>query len=853
MASIHNYVGGDGKKYTIKIALKEDNSLTIYFKGLDIDEIYSSNYNLDNLNEKFEDLIYFKYISDFKKILEENITKKTLILKPPYKTVIESNWKIFPNESSKNQIFTLLLQKSFNKTMSLFFFDNLSKSEKLVNEAERQLLLKLKEVIKGSNYMKFTYLNNLFIDSMYFLQGKEDDEEKKINNFINILENKEKENEFRSILIFFDENNNILNSLMKIINNCYKHQIFVLILTKNDKTNLYYEIASKVNKLSDAKRGYFDMNNIFIYNNSQPELAKSIISIFKVYTYFNQLGSGFYLKLQNSDLGIDNFKEEINNLYHTHYFNILLCGRTGVGKSTFINKILGEKKSFTLKTKSVGTYRNNFYIHKKYPIKIIDVCGFAQGNEVKENMDKINLIYNKNELNILVDEPSTDVFFFFFYRRNNIHLLLYFNIYNEKYDIMPGEMPLMSEALNLKIPIIFLINKCPDNIFDNEEEMEDLKAEAFEARKGTGFEKFSTYCINCLNGKGLDKLLNGIYEKNKNNIIKEEDLNKIQKYTMNEEEFINLFKDSIFLGDMNPKDIFLNESLVNSCINIKKLIVKIGGYYSKELKFIKSMEFFFKYKLYNNFWKNSEKNFFPLLTDLVQNIYLNFGIEKTKNECNDFIKKVLSSYFMLDLNGKNAEKPDKKETKKEKEDDELSPCGDQHDLQGAAPYNFSLEKFSSDFINLLNLFSNSKNGFKITEHIEEKNLKKKENINEIILNKKDSYIIFSDRLLTLIKKNFGLRDSKIIATSEEKIIVKLFYISYVCNELIGILCGKMNQKNFKYTSIYDFYYTVSKSYNSAINGFLEISKEMMQKEKEFKDYLKYKKSFNTDAPPAVYD
>ena len=132
-------------------------------------------------------------------------------------------------------------------------------------------------------------------------------------------------------------------------------------------------------------------------------------------------------------------------------------------------------------------------------------------------------------------------------------------------------------------------------------------------------------------------------------------------------------------------------------------------------------------------------------------------------------------------------------------------------------------------------------------------MKKKENINEIILNKKDSYIIFSDRLLTLIKKNFGLRDSKIIATSEEKIIVKLFYISYVCNELIGILCGKMNQKNFKYTSIYDFYYTVSKSYNSAINGFLEISKEMMQKEKEFKDYLKYKKSFNTDAPPAVYD
>ena len=376
------------------------------------------------------------------------------------------------------------------------------------------------------------------------------------------------------------------------------NQIFILIITPNDKSNIYYEIANKVNKLTEIKRSYFDMNNIFIYNNSPIELPKSIISIFKVYTYFNQLGSGFYIKLQNSDLNIESFKEELDNLFHTHYFNILLCGRTGAGKSTFINKILGEKKSFTLKTKSAGTYRNNFYIHKKYPIKIIDVCGFAQGNEVKENLDKINLIYNKDSLNILVDEPSTDAFSFYGDRRNNIHLLLYFNIYNEKYDILPGERPLMDEALKLKIPIIFLINKCPDDIFDDEEAMEDLKAEVLDARKGSGFEKFSTYCINCINGKGFDKLLMGIYDKYKINIIKEDDLNKIQEHSLGEEEFVNLFKNSIFFGDMQPKDVFLNESLITSCINIKKLIVKVGGYYSKELKLTKKMKFYFKYKLY---------------------------------------------------------------------------------------------------------------------------------------------------------------------------------------------------------------------------------------------------------------
>ena len=53
--------------------------------------------------------------------------------------------------------------------------------------------------------------------------------------------------------------------------------------------------------------------------------------------------------------------------------------------------------------------------------------------------------------------------------------------------------------------------------------------------------------------------------------------------------------------------------------------------------------------------------------------------------------------------------------------------------------------------------------------------------------------------------------------------------------------------------LYNFYYTVSRSYNSAINGFLEISKEMAQKEKNIKDYIKFKKSNNSEAPPAVFD
>ena len=893
MAKQIDYIGEDGKKYILSISLDSKTTLTFSIRGDESKEKFSSDYELKNLNEKLEKIITFKEISEFEKLLEKNISKKTLILKSPYKNVCNSIWKIFPNDDSKKETFTLMSQKSFNKKISLFFYENFTKSEKFVLEAERQLLLKQKEQIKTETYIQSFYEDNLFIDNMFFLIGKEDNEEKKVNNFINnyndIIKSKEKENnyEIHSLLVFFDEEeNDIVDSLMKIVNKFHKKQIFILILTSNDKDKLNYEIANKVNKLTESKRSYFDMNNIFIYQNSPIELSKSIISLIKVYTYFNQLGSSFYSELQNSDLNIDNLKEELGDIFQTHYFNILLCGRTGSGKSTFINKILGEKKSFTLKTKSAGTYRNNYYIHKKYPIKLIDVCGFAEGSETKDGLAKINAIYNKDSLNIQIDEPSTDTFSFYGDRRNNIHLLLYFNVYNEKYDILPGELPIIKEALKLKIDVIFLINKCPDKIFEDEDEMSDLKGEIEDARKGTGFEKYDTYCINCLTGKGFDLLLSGIYNKYKKYIIKDDDLEKINNKSLSENDFIKLFKDSKFLGNISSKDVFLNDSLIASCTNIKKLIVKIGGYYSSELKLKKSIQFFFKYKLYNNIWRNSEKNFFPLLTDLVKQIYKNFGQEKTIEFCNEFIKKTISMYFSINLEEEKEKKQQKKsntnsikkitkviQSSKKVSDDEIDCCehygnmnsngtkkdddynGDDDigDDNEPAPFNFSFAKFKSDFISLLNLYSDSKNNFRIEEDLEEENLKSKKSINEIVLDKNKDYNIEPRRFYTLIKRDFGLDDSSRDATNNEKIFLKLFYISYVCNELIGNLCGKMNQKNFQYTSIYYFYYTVSNSYNSAIKGFMNICNEIKQKEKELEEYVKFKKSNNSEAPPAVYD
>ena len=522
---------------------------------------------------------------------------------------------------------------------------------------------------------------------------------------------------------------------------------------------------------------------------------------------------------------------------------------------------MGEKKSFTLKTKSIGTERNNFYIHKKYPIKLIDVCGFAEGNETQQNLEKLNSIYKEEISNILIDEPMNDIFSFYGDKRNNIHLLIYFNIYDDRYDIFPGELPLILDIIEKKIPIIFVVNKCPEKIFSNEGARQFLIDQIADTRNGTDFEKYETYFINCINGKGFDILLKGIYKKYEKNIIKDLDLIKIKDYSMPIEEFNNLFEKTFFFGTISPKDIFLNESLLESVLDIKNLIVKLAGYYSGNLGYLDSLSFLFFKRLYNQFHRNSNSNFFPLLTNLVKKIYSNFGFQKTDEQCNNFIKKKISQYFNLHLQVNNEDNnsnesemeetvdPDKikknkvisnqndiKSAKKENNEIYIKKCGD-----APAPYLFTIEQFTKDYLNLVKLYWYSNDNFRTTDKIKEQELKENNNIEDKLFKIDNENKIEPERLLLLVKRDFGLDNSKRDATSKEKIFQKLFYISYTCNELISDLCGKINQKDFKYSSIYNFYYIVSLTYNKAIKGFLEIIKEMGLNDENEDD--------NNDAPP----
>lgn len=240
--------------------------------------------------------------------------------------------------------------------------------------------------------------------------------------------------------------------------------------------------------------------------------------------------------------------------------------------------------------------------------------------------------------------------------------------------------------------------------------------------------------------------------------------------------------------------------MLTSVIDIKTLIVKLAGYYENKLRVSSSISFFFS-RLYNSMNQDDNSNSFPLLTNLVQKIYKNFGFHKTKEECNNFIKKYIKEYFRL------------APIKEEQNDDD----------KGGLRNEFSKYNFYRDLYILGNLFWNSDLNYKIDETIEKDWLVEDDNIdedkdkknnknnnddkkekenNEKELKEKIFHVneddeeddIEKEKLLSYVKKNFGLIKEEVELTPKQKMKIKLFYISYIANELINNICISLNKK-----------------------------------------------------------
>ena len=189
------------------------------------------------------------------------------------------------------------------------------------------------------------------------------------------------------------------------------------------------------------------------------EVSSFFRKINVLFSYYNELGDEFSFKTTDNKEFLVQIEDDTDI---SVFMNILLMGRSGVGKSTLINLLLDEKKSleggtgFSTTSKSIVVYKKN-----SIPLRFYDVKGIESEETIK-NYTKILKNYNGE------NDSSTDA----------INAILYCMEYTNGAIIREDEFKLFENLIDFNIPILFLITKTP---YDPEEHCRNKKTE--KARK----------------------------------------------------------------------------------------------------------------------------------------------------------------------------------------------------------------------------------------------------------------------------------------------------------------------------------------------------------------------------------
>ena len=116
MENGYKYNSKKGKQCIISLETDENENNTIKI-NLDLNDEnktinYSSQYDLEFLNDKFSKVTKFSNILEFKQCLINNITNrdnKLFAINDIYEEVIFTTWALFPNDDSKKNSFKYFL------------------------------------------------------------------------------------------------------------------------------------------------------------------------------------------------------------------------------------------------------------------------------------------------------------------------------------------------------------------------------------------------------------------------------------------------------------------------------------------------------------------------------------------------------------------------------------------------------------------------------------------------------------------------------------------------------------------------------------------------------------------------
>lgn len=413
-------------------------------------------------------------------------------------------------------------------------------------------------------------------------------------------------------ILFFSYFQNFSNQKIK--------QPFILFITKEEKNP---NIESLFNLITNE---YFDKRTIFalkfpsLMNEDETKNILQLICKFK--NYYHEEGDIF-----------ESFNQEICTNYK---FNILVCGRAGTGKSSFINEILGERKAKEGEGLSVSRKIVTYTLHN-YPINISDTPGFESDKTVEEV--KILLTkYNKK----LIDA------------KKKINLILYFLPYSER-SILGMEVKILESLMEYQTEIIFVMNFVTESIEKNhykrirqicEDSLKKILPEKFPIRiypinlysqiyeeENEEDDDDSSHKLKIIKKFGLDNLFKGIYSLFKTNLANMEDIKRIKS----NEELLIFFKNNKLYNHFNQ----FNDLFISIRSDLSNLILHYGRLNKISNKKEKNMEelanLIFKYFT----GKNCEK-----YNDFLEEL-------SSKNQVEELFDKFTQSLEILIKNNKN--------------------------------------------------------------------------------------------------------------------------------------------------------------------------------------------------------
>lgn len=341
----------------------------------------------------------------------------------------------------------------------------------------------------------------------------------------------------KTVIIYFNDDNK--DKFYKyFIEKHNQYMIPFIIFAGKEEENV--ELREKINILLKASKKDIDFN-IFKFlamnKNIEEILIQLTINLIECASFFNELGDEFKFPKNLID---DKVMENDLNFFRKNFFsfNIIIIGRPGVGKSTFINKMV---KVMICKAGRGGECSSRIikYLHRMLSITFYDTPGISTREKVDEILD-------------LIREKNNELY----EARSRIHAVFYIIDGKNARSFMDYEDKMFECLLNeIRLPVYFILTK----LSNKEEGDENLPFMIKNFKKitrnlkidkkytGENIKKYIFY-VNVIgkNLMGLDKLFTKLYEDFRGYIIEE---------TINSDNIERLTQFSLIGTLKTPRDI----------------------------------------------------------------------------------------------------------------------------------------------------------------------------------------------------------------------------------------------------------------------------------------------------------